>query len=363
MVSRYLLFLALCVVVCLAFLPQSSSAEVSKETSDAGFSPLSVEDPYGKGGKGSKGGKGMKPMKPMKPKMPHMPHMPKPHPNPHPKNDTKPHMPHPPKNNSTRPKMPPIPHVKPQPIPDPPVLPPVEPVQPVQAGTCSGTCQDNSLPCGASYQRGLCPGAANIQCCPSPVTPPPPATGSDSSVFNQILSQHNTKVSVGSYTGVSNGFYQTSQGALVWTGKMDTDCDGAPSCPSIDPYGQTQTSFTYAGKAIDALKTNYFVLPSDLSRKLGGKYKLGDIAAVMYNGHVSYAVYADNGPLGKAGEGSVHLSQELGFNPYCGSKICRGISSGVSFVVFPGSRSRYSSPYDASTIAAAGSQLLRQQVN
>jgi len=241
--------------------------------------------------------------------------------------------------------------------------------KPVMSGVCNGVCQDiNTQSCSTGYLTGLCPGASNIKCCPSGgSTPPPPVTppvsGSDWSVMQTVQSQHNTKMSVGSYSGVPNGFYQTSNGALVYQGKMDTDCDGAPSCPSIDPSGQTSTSFTYSGKAIDALKTNYVVLPSDLSRKLGSHIKLGDIVAVGYNGHVSYAVYADNGPLGKAGEGSVHLSLELGFNPYCGSKVCKGISSGVSYVVFPGSRSRYTSPYDASTIAAAGASLLRAQVN
>jgi hypothetical protein len=189
------------------------------------------------------------------------------------------------------------------------------------------------------------------------------SSASDSSVMNTVQSQSNTKVSVGSYSGVPGGFYTTKTFALVYQGKMDTDCDGAPSCPSIDKYGQTSTSFSYQGKAIDALKVNYVVLPSDLSRKLGSKIKLGDIVAVGYQGKVSYAIYADNGPLGKAGEGSVHLTQELGFNPYCGSQICRGISSGVSYVVFPGSRGRYVSPYDSATIAAAGKALLRQQVN
>jgi len=261
-------------------------------------------------------------------------------------------------------------HTRPRPLPPSRGQPAVSPVLPVSSGSCSGVCQDNSLPCGVDYVAHMCPGAANIQCCTSPMTDDggnggngDGSGGDDFSVMQQVLQQSNKRVSVGSYTGVPNGFFQTSNGALVYTGKMDTDCDGAPSCPSIDPYGQTSTSYSYGGKAIDALKTNYIVLPSDLSRKLGGVYKLGDIAAVSYNGRVSYAIYADNGPLGKAGEGSVHLTQELGFNPYCGSKICRGISSGVSYVVFPGSRSKYGSPYDSDSLSAAGSQLLSQQLN
>jgi len=30
---------------------------------------------------------------------------------------------------------------------------------------CTGQCQSNSLPCGGSYKAGLCPGPDNIQCC------------------------------------------------------------------------------------------------------------------------------------------------------------------------------------------------------
>jgi len=172
----------------------------------------------------------------------------------------------------------------------------------------------------------------------------------------------NTPLKTGTYKGV-NGFSKTPKGALVFNGKMDTDCDGAPSCPKIDPSGQTSTSYSYMGKPIDALKANYVVLPRDLNSKVGGNYKLGDIVAVSYNGKTAYGIYADNGPAGKAGEGSVHLTQQLGFDPYCGTKICKGIGSGVSYAVFPNSKNLYSSPYDNASISAAGSKLLQENVS
>jgi len=34
------------------------------------------------------------------------------------------------------------------------------------AGSCPGVCQSNSIACGAGYRSGLCPGGADIQCCP-----------------------------------------------------------------------------------------------------------------------------------------------------------------------------------------------------
>jgi len=136
---------------------------------------------------------------------------------------------------------------------------------------------------------------------------------------------------------------------------MDTDCDGAPSCPSIDPHGQRSTSYSWRGAPIDALRANYFVLPSNLRSRLGNtRLGLGDIAAVVYNGRMEFAIYADNGPTSKIGEGSVKLVQSLGFNPYRNGKICCGITSGVVVLVFPGSKGSYSSPYDGESVRASG---------
>jgi hypothetical protein len=236
-----------------------------------------------------------------------------------------------------------------------------------QCSARKGQCQSTASPCsGGVYLSGLCSGSSSIKCCaPIPKVPDPPASTkslSDSAAMDRVQGQQNSKLSVGTYTGV-NGFFQSKNGALVYSGKMATDCDGAPTCPQIDPHGQTSTSWSYGGKPIDALKVNYIVLPSDLSKKVGSKYKLGDIAAISYKGKVSYGVYADNGPLGKAGEGSVHLVVELGHNPYCGTKICTGISSGVSYVLFPDSRQYYDSPYDDATIRSIGAKLLRNAIN
>jgi len=100
---------------------------------------------------------------------------------------------------------------------------------------------------------------------------------------------------------------------------------------------------------------NYFVLPGNLKSRLGStRLSLGDVAAVIYNGKMEFAVYADNGPTSKIGEGSVKSVQSLGFNPYRNGRICCGITSGVTMVVFPGSKGSYSSPYDAQSVRSAG---------
>jgi len=38
---------------------------------------------------------------------------------------------------------------------------------PMSTPSCSGQCQDTSLSCGNGYQTGKCPGPSNMKCCPS----------------------------------------------------------------------------------------------------------------------------------------------------------------------------------------------------
>jgi len=59
---------------------------------------------------------------------------------------------------------------------------------------------------------------------------------------------------------------------------------------------QTSTSWDYAGKAIDANKVPYFVLPLRYS-KGSTKFpdtKIGAVAAVIRGSSVIFAVFADN---------------------------------------------------------------------
>ncbi len=133
---------------------------------------------------------------------------------------------------------------------------------------------------------------------------------------------------------------------------MAIDADGSPRARQIDPTGQTQTSLRHPdGRSVDAENIPYFVLP-------GGKYaslgiKLGDIAAVRYNGKVAFAVFADVGPRSKLGEGSIALAQELGIpaNPRSG-----GVRGGVEYLVFPGSGN--GTPGDRMRNRYAGAQIL-----
>jgi len=259
--------------------------------------------------------------------------------------------------------------------------------RPRGASGLSGRCQNTNRPCSGQYYRGACPGASNIQCCVSssssggsssrntnsdnggntmPTSNAPVGAGwgsyqapsSARSVLGNLFSSVRPSPVRWGYTGAKATFMLPG-GAFYVDSKMDTDCDGAPSCPSIDPHGQRSTSWTWRGSPIDALKTNYFVLPSNIKSRLGStRLGLGDIAAVVYNGRLEFAVYADNGPTSKIGEGSVKLVQALGFNPFRNGRICCGITSGVVWIVFPGSRGSYSSPYDRESVRQAGMSRL-----
>jgi hypothetical protein len=134
---------------------------------------------------------------------------------------------------------------------------------------------------------------------------------------------------------------------------MTIDADGSPRARQIDPTGQTQTSLRYPdGRSVNAETVPYFVLPGGKYKELG--IKLGDIAAVRYNGKVAFAVFADVGPRHKLGEGSIALAQELGIpaSPRTG-----GVRSGVEYMVFPGSGDR--TPGDPRRNFYAGAQMLR----
>jgi hypothetical protein len=83
---------------------------------------------------------------------------------------------------------------------------------------------------------------------------------------------------------------------------------------------------------VDARKIPYIVLPPEFMNQFG--VALGDLAVVtnQRSGKSSFAIFADVGPHGKIGEGSVALARALGINddPRHG-----GIGSSIAYLVFP----------------------------
>ena len=134
-------------------------------------------------------------------------------------------------------------------------------------------------------------------------------------------------------------------GTLFIDADLDTDADGSPRALEIDPqYGQLPTSFNFQGEEgqrryVDAERVPYIVLPLEFFEDMG--IKLGDVAAVIWKNRVVYALFADEGPKDLIGEGSIALSEALGFDPWemrdGRLQIVNGIEDHVLMLVFPGS--------------------------
>jgi hypothetical protein len=137
-----------------------------------------------------------------------------------------------------------------------------------------------------------------------------------------------------------------ARGRKGWAGVLADD-RGHPVLQKRGPYRGYYVSTTSLEDAsissdanpkkyVDARKIPYIVLPTDVAARFG--IRLGDFAVVssQRNGRFAYAyaIYADVGPSGKLGEGSIALAKALGLpsNPRGGS-----VEDGVRFLVFPGS--------------------------
>jgi hypothetical protein len=135
-----------------------------------------------------------------------------------------------------------------------------------------------------------------------------------------------------------------ARGRRGWAGVV-ADERGQPVLQKRGPYRGYYVSTTSLEDAniskdanpkkyVDARRIPYIVLPLDVAGRFG--IRLGDFAVVsnQRNGRFAYAIYADVGPAGKLGEGSMALARALGLssNPRRG-----GVDDGILFLVFPGS--------------------------
>jgi hypothetical protein len=136
-------------------------------------------------------------------------------------------------------------------------------------------------------------------------------------------------------------------GTIFFNGKMGLDADGSPLSKKRGGTNLPETSFRFdipGHPSVDADKIPYIVLPGGgFASELG--LEQGDIAAVIFEGQVTFALVADEGPKCKIGEGSIQLHEELGH------KVCLtrnslgectrlrdvGITKDVLYFVFPNS--------------------------
>jgi hypothetical protein len=136
----------------------------------------------------------------------------------------------------------------------------------------------------------------------------------------------------------------SAKGAHGWVSVV-TDRSGRPVVQKIGPYRGYYISTTSLRQGhahnltdprqyVDATRIPYIALPPDFAAQFG--IRLGDLARVTNhaNGSSAYAVFADVGPRGRIGEGSIALARKLGIpsNPRRDSA-----AEGVTYLVFPGS--------------------------
>lgn len=153
---------------------------------------------------------------------------------------------------------------------------------------------------------------------------------------------------------------------VVFESKAAVDADGSPvSCSANrSKTDQCETWLTYdsgsARKYIDAEQVPFVVIPtpSPLSNKKDSNSNVsfmrstgvakGDLAVVIYKGNCSFGVVGDAGPYFRLGEISIASHADLK-NPQCkgAEKPCkklvgggsgRGLPSGVTYIIFPGTR-------------------------
>jgi hypothetical protein len=132
--------------------------------------------------------------------------------------------------------------------------------------------------------------------------------------------------------------------ATFWTADMDIDSDGreTPLCNKRrDPDFQNQLS---CGSNIAVDETPYFVIPIGKpanSKKRG--IEIGQVAAIIYNNRLVYAVYLDEGPSNLIGEASIATAKLVGVDtdPKTG-----GTEGPVTYIVFTGKSGRITNPKD-----------------
>jgi hypothetical protein len=102
---------------------------------------------------------------------------------------------------------------------------------------------------------------------------------------------------------------------------------------------------------VDASEVPYIVAPPEL---LSRGVKLGDLAAVKRDKYVAHAIVADVGPHGHYGEASPACARLLDVddNPRTG-----GCPRGVTYIIYPGSRSMPAWPRDRVEFQAAAAKL------
>lgn len=172
-----------------------------------------------------------------------------------------------------------------------------------------------------------------------------------------------------------------SDGTVVFNSKAAVDADGSPVIGGSGWPNNVETWLTFDKSSrdhfVNAELVPFIVMPlpprdkPDLSLMKDTGVGKGDLAVVVKGDRCSLAIVGDAGPFFRLGEASLRTHEDLG-NPQCavqGQSPCRalkkgsgvGIPSGVTFIVFPGTRPK---PLESQTVnavadKAAGDRVLK----
>jgi hypothetical protein len=134
---------------------------------------------------------------------------------------------------------------------------------------------------------------------------------------------------------------------LFFDAKMGLDRDGSAHSRLRKGTDEAETSLRYplpGSASLDADRVGYVVIPKGF---LDRQHEVtpGDVAAVVYNNHLAFAVVGDVGLPYKIGEGSLRLHEVLGHDVCrtrsssgdCVKALAASIGSNVLYFIFAGS--------------------------
>lgn len=106
---------------------------------------------------------------------------------------------------------------------------------------------------------------------------------------------------------------ESAPGPVFFDAKMAIDADGSVLSKKAERPNQPETAFRYAatGGSLDSERVPYIVMPMGGFRQASG-VMLGDLAAVVKDGQVHFAIVGDVGPRTHIGEGSMNLHTLFG---------------------------------------------------
>lgn len=156
-------------------------------------------------------------------------------------------------------------------------------------------------------------------------------------------------------------------GAIWWRADGDIDCDGGRTSPCTeDPWYQASTSSKDStGRFVDSANVPHFVVPMSGSgfdpkshgiRTSWNAY--GSAGAIIYDGKLLFAPYADAGPRHVVGELSAAAAEELGIPNH---PVSGGVSGGVTYIIFTGDNT-YVSPIESRSAAETLGEELAQRL-